>query len=162
MQGKEVWEKSFKFIFIWQFQVVCSVIDHSRSQWLRRTTLLYLWNGVFTDQVIFRLIFPWNQAFSAYHKSCMRNYYPWWLRIVTRARTCLKIAWSVKMTFHSQSIGVKDSSLWALYHRWLQNVAAEIVHDVLPHFDVFSDLLVNRRQATWHLFNIKNQIKGFF
>ena len=39
-------------------------------------------------------------------------------------------------------------------HRRRKNVRTKMWHTKLPHFDVFCDLLLNRRTATWNLFFI--------
>ena len=38
---------------------------------------------------------------------------------------------------------------------------AQCVTDVLPHFDIFFDLLLNRRTATWNLLVLYNNEKPF-
>ena len=41
-----------------------------------------------------------------------------------------------------------------------KKVAASVSLMLLPHFDVFCDLLLNRRTATWNLFALYNEQKG--
>ena len=50
----------FREMFVWQGNLHDNNLIDIGSPWLDRSTSLYLWNGIFTDRVIFRLISPWN------------------------------------------------------------------------------------------------------
>ena len=74
-------------------------------------TPLYLWNGVYTDLVIFRSISQRNHTLLANHKSWMRNDYPWnreWslIQVISYLRTRLTIVWSVKMLLRRPGINL--------------------------------------------------------